>query len=43
VMSGRMIFSRVLAIDERSEIGLYDVPFPRSFWGFGIGMIFVSF
>ena len=40
---GRMIFSRVLAIGDRSDMGLYEVPMEGSLFGFGIGIIFASF
>ena len=43
VMYGSSVFSRVFAITERSEMGLYDVPMFMSLFGFGIGMIFASF
>ena len=43
VMSGRMIFSMILAMGESSGIGLCEVPRPGSLFGFGIGMIFASF
>ena len=36
-------FLQVLAIGDRSEIGLLDVPFDKSFLGLGIGMIFARF
>jgi len=38
-----MIFSRVLAIGERREIGLYDGPEPGSLLGLRIGTILASF
>ena len=37
------VFSSVLAITERSEMGLYDVPMFMSLFGFGIRTIFASF
>ena len=43
VMYGSSIFSRIFAITERSEMGLYDVPMFMSLFGFGIGMMFASF
>ena len=43
VMYGSCVFSSVLAITERSEMGLYDVPMFMSLFGFGIGMMFASF
>ena len=36
VMCGSIIFSNVLAIGERSAMGLYDVPIEVSLFGFGI-------
>ena len=41
VMYGSSVFSSVLVITERSEMGLYDVPMFMSL--FGIGMMFASF
>ena len=38
-----MTFSRVLAIGDSREIGLYDVPMCGSLFGLGIGMILASF
>ena len=43
VMYGSSVFSSVLAITERSEMGLYDVPMFMSLVGFGISMMFASF
>ena len=43
VMCGKMIFSRVLAMEDSSDIGLYDVPRLGSLFGFGIGMMWASF
>ena len=43
VMYGGSVFSRVFAITERSEMGLYDVLMFMSLFGFGIGMMFASF
>ena len=43
VMYGNSVFSRVFAITDRSEMGLYDVPMFMSLFGFGIGMMFASF
>ena len=43
VMYGRMIFSSVFAIGERSEMGLYEAPWLWSLFGFGIGMMLASF
>ena len=43
VMCGRSVFSRVFAIGERSEIGLYEVPSFGFLFGFGIGVTFASF
>ena len=42
VMYGSSV-SSVFAITERREMGLYDVPMFMSLFGFGIGMMFVSF
>ena len=42
VMYGICVFSSVVAITERSEMG-HDVPMFMSLFGFGIGMIFASF
>ena len=38
-----MIFSRVLAIGDRSAMGLYDVPIEVSLFGLGIGMTLACF
>ena len=43
VMYGRIVFSSVFAVTERSEMGLYEVPKFMSLFGFGIGMMFASF
>ena len=43
VMYDSSVFSSVLAITERSETGLYDVPMFMSLFGFGIDMMFASF
>ena len=43
VMYGSSVFSSVFAITERGEMGLYDVHMFMSLFGFGIGMMFVSF
>lgn len=43
VTYGSMTFSRVLAIGDRRDIGLYEVPMEASLFGFGIGMILASF
>ena len=43
MMYGSSVFSRVFAITERNEMGLYDVPMFMSLFGFGIGMMFASF
>ena len=42
VMYGSSVFSGVLVITERSEMGLYDVPMLMSLFGIGIGMMFAS-
>ena len=43
VMYGSSVFSSILAITEKGEMGLYDVPMFMCLFGFGIGMMFVSF
>ena len=43
VMYGRIVFSRVLAIGERSEIGLYEEPWLESLFGLRIGLILAVF
>ena len=43
VMYGSSVFSSVVAIAERNEMGLYDVPMFMYLFGFGIGMKFASF
>ena len=43
VIYGSSVFSSVFGINERSEMGLYDVPMFISLFGFGIGMMFASF
>ena len=43
VMCGSMSFSSVLAIGERSAMGLYDVPIEVSLCGLGMGMTLASF
>src|SRR5271165_2399421 len=43
VMSGSMIFSRILTIGDSKEIGLYEVPSSGFLFGFKIGTIFASF
>ena len=42
-MKGSIAFSSVLAMDERREIGLYEVPSPVSLFGFGMGIILARF
>ena len=42
-ISGRIIFSRVFAIGERSEIGLYEEPRLGILSGLRFGIIFPSF
>ena len=37
VMLGRRLFSSVLAITERRDMGMYEVPLSMSFFGFGMG------
>ena len=41
VMYGRRLFSSVLAITERRDMGLYEVPL--SVLGFGIGTMLANF
>ena len=43
VMHRSSVYSCVFAINERNEMGLYDVPMFMSLFGFGIGMMFASF
>ena len=43
VMCGRSIFSSVLAMGDKSAMGLYDVPCVLSLLGFGIGIVFAVF
>ena len=43
VMSGRMVFSSVLAIGERRDIEWYDEPSTGSLFDLGMGMILASF
>ena len=43
VISGRIIFSRILAIGESSDIGRKEEPICLSLLGLGIGMIFDVF
>ena len=43
VISGRIIFSRVLAIGESNEMGRNDGPNCGFLFGLGIGMIFAVF
>ena len=43
IMYGRITFSSVLAITDRRDIGLYDVPMLMSLLGLGIGMMLASF
>ena len=43
VKCGSMSFSRVLAMGERSDIRLYEVPVDGSLFGLGIGIILASF
>ena len=40
---GSMNFSSVLAIGERRDMGLYEVPMDGSLLGLGIGIILASF
>ena len=42
VMHGSSVFSSVLAITERSEMGLHDLPMFMSPFGLGIGMMSAS-
>lgn len=43
MMYGRSIFSSVLAMGDRSAMGLYDVPCVLSLLGFGMGTVFAVF
>ena len=43
VMFGRRLFSRVFAITERRDMGLYEVPLFVSLLGFGIGTMLANF
>ncbi len=43
VMYGSRHFSSILTTTARSDIGLYDLPWCVSLFGFGIGMMFASF
>lgn len=43
VKCGSMTFSSVLAIGERRDMGLYEVPMNGSLFGLGIGIILASF
>ena len=42
VMYERITFSKVFAITDRRDIGLYDVPMLMSLLGLGIGMMLAS-
>ena len=42
-MSGKIIFSRVLAIGDRRAMGLYEVPFWGFLLGFGMGIFLQNF
>ena len=43
VMYGRRLFTSVLAITERRDISLYEVPLSMSLLGFGMGTMEVNF
>ena len=43
VISGRIVFSRVLIMGDRREIGLYAILSPRFLLGLGIEFFFASF
>ena len=43
VMYGRRIFSSVLAITERMDMGMYEVPLFMSVVGFGMGTMLANF
>ena len=43
VMYGRKVFSSVLAITERRDMGLYAVQLSVSLLGFGIGTMLANF
>ena len=43
VMQGRRVFSSVLAISERRDIGHYEVPLSMSLLGLGVGTMLANF
>ena len=43
VMQGMRLFSRVFAITERRDMGLYEVPLSASLLGFGIWTMLANF
>ena len=43
VMCGRMIFSSVFAIGDRSAMGRYELPIDVSLLGLGMGIVFACF
>ena len=43
VMYGRRLFSRILTMTDRSEIGLYEVPMFMFLLSFGMGIMFANF
>ena len=43
VMYGSMLFSSVFVITERRDMGLYEVPFSMSLFGFGMGTMLANF
>ena len=43
VMYRRRLFTRVFAITERRDMGLYEVPLSVSLFGFGIGTMLANF
>ena len=42
-MYGRRLFSNVLEITERRDMGLYEVPLSMSLLGVGMGIMLVNF
>ena len=38
-----VVYSPVFSINQRNEMGMYDVTMFMSLFGFGLGMMFASF